>query len=146
MSQDKYNTLEAIELAQITIESLQASLEGAYAELREAQRVHRAAESVRDLSWDDALEDLSDEVGDYGFAASILRYDRDGGGTHTGEPEIAGVSVSHLTPDVVELIHEAVAWTPTHEQAVVVNRMIAAEDREAERDAIEVEQAERFGY
>lgn len=72
----KHNTYEAITLAIIDIETLQDQLELAQEALAEAHRVHDASEDVEGLPYDDALEQLNDEVGDYAFAEAILLNDR----------------------------------------------------------------------
>jgi hypothetical protein len=78
----KHNTLTAIELARIDVETAKQVLEQAYAGLADAQREHSASLRVerrideQGLGWDDAVEEMRDEVGDYGLAEAILRNDR----------------------------------------------------------------------
>jgi hypothetical protein len=78
----RHNTLEAVELARIDVQAAQDALEQAREHLQEALSIHHgsnAAERIIDeqgLGWDDAVEEMHDEVADYALAEAILRHDR----------------------------------------------------------------------
>jgi hypothetical protein len=132
MSNDTYNTYDAMDLARISVETAKQALEQAQEALQESYRVHEASHAVENLSWEDAVEELSDNpyVGSYEFAEAILRNDRG------GDPAIAGVDVAHLTPYVIYAIEELTRYVRPSDQAELVTLVAKADDPLAEAAAL----------
>lgn len=75
---DPINTLEDIELAEISLQAALDHVEDCRRALREARRIHRIAEEVEamGLSDEDALEEMNDEGICYEVGEAILAFNR----------------------------------------------------------------------